>query len=169
VILPGVTLDMSDTTTPISRREFCGACVASCATLATIVTGCGGDGSPTGPSGGGGGSATDLALLPGPFANARVRVTTTGTPLANVGGAARVESNAGLFLISRTSDTTFTVIDGTCTHEGCTITGATSSQFVCPCHGSRYSLTGQVQQGPAKASLRQYASTFADGVLSIAV
>jgi hypothetical protein len=92
--------------------------MASCATLATMVTGCGGDGSPTGPSGGG--SATDLTLLQGPFANARVRVTTTGTPLANVGGAARVESNAGLFLVSRTSDTTFTVIDGTCTHEGCT-------------------------------------------------
>ncbi len=140
--------------------------MASCATLATIVTGCGGDGSPTGPSGG---SAADLTVVPSQFANARVRVTTTGTPLANVGGAARVESNAGLFLISRTSDTTFTVIDGTCTHEGCTITGATSSQFVCPCHGSRYSLTGQVQEGPAKANLRQYANTFADGVLSIAV
>ena len=157
---------MSDTTTPISRRQFCGACMASCATLATIVTGCGGDGSPTGPSGG---SAADLTVVPSQFANARVRVTTTGTPLANVGGAARVDSNAGLFLISRTSDTTFTVIDGTCTHEGCTITGATSTQFVCPCHGSRYSLTGQVQEGPAKANLRQYANTFADGVLSIAV
>jgi Rieske Fe-S protein len=157
---------MPDTTAPISRRQFCGACMASCATLATIVTGCGGDGSPTGPSGG---SAADLTVVPSQFANARVRVTTTGTPLANVGGAARVDSNAGLFLISRTSDTTFTVIDGTCTHEGCTITGATSSQFVRPCHGSRYSLTGQVQEGPAKANLRQYANTFADGVLSIAV
>ena len=157
---------MSDTTAPISRREFCGACMASCATLATIVTGCGGDGSPTGPSGG---SAADLTVVPSQFANARVRVTTTGTPLANVGGAARVDSNAGLFLISRTSDTTFTVIDGTCTHEGCTITGATATQYVCPCHGSRYSLTGQVQEGPAKANLRQYANTFADGVLSIAV
>ena len=137
--------------------------MVSCASLATLVTACG---SPTGPSGG---SAADLTVVPSQFANARVRVTTTGTPLANVGGAARVDSNAGLFLISRTSDTTFTVIDGTCTHEGCTITGATSSQFVCPCHGSRYSLTGQVQEGPAKANLRQYANTFADGVLSIAV
>jgi nitrite reductase/ring-hydroxylating ferredoxin subunit len=157
---------MSDTTAPISRRQFCGACMASCATLATLVTACGGDGSPTGPSGG---SASDLSVIQGQFANARVRVTTAGTPLANVGGAARVESTAGLFLISRTSDTTFTVLAGDCTHEGCTITGATSSQFVCPCHGSRYSLTGQVQEGPARANLRQYASTFADGVVSITV
>jgi Rieske Fe-S protein len=138
--------------------------MASCATLATMVTGCGG--SPTGPSGG---SAADLSVIQGRFANARVQVTTAGTPLANIGGAARVESNAGMFLVSRTGDAAFTVIDGVCTHEGCTITGATASQFVCPCHGSRYSLTGQVQEGPARANLRQYASTFADGVVSIAV
>jgi Rieske Fe-S protein len=141
--------------------------MASCAGLATLVTACGGDGSPTGPSGGS--PASDLSVIPGSFANARVQVTTTGTPLANVGGAARVDSNAGRFLISRTSDTTFTVVDGTCTHEGCTITGATSSQYVCPCHGSRYTLTGQVQEGPARSNLRQYANTFANGVLSIAV
>jgi cytochrome b6-f complex iron-sulfur subunit len=142
--------------------------MASCASLASLVTAaCGGDGSPTGPSGGG--SASDLSVIQGRFANARVQVTATGTPLASVGGAARVESNAGLFLVTRTGDTTFTVVDGVCTHEGCTITGATTSEYVCPCHGSRYSRTGQVQAGPARSSLRQYASTFADGVVSIAV
>jgi Rieske Fe-S protein len=160
---------MSDTTAPISRRQFCaGACMASCAGLATLVTACGGDGSPTSP-GGGGSPASDLGVIQGSFANARVQVTTTGTALANVGGAARVESNAGRFLVSRTSDTTFTVVDGTCTHEGCTITGATTSQYVCPCHGSRYTLSGQVQEGPARSNLRQYANTFANGVVSIAV
>jgi Rieske Fe-S protein len=160
---------MPDTTVPISRRQFCaGACqVASCATLATFVTACGGD-SPTGPSGGGGGgTVSDLSLLQGRFANSRVQVTTTGTPLANVGGAARVESTAGLFLITRISDVAFTVIDGVCTHEGCAISGATDTQYVCPCHGSRYSRNGQVQQGPASSNLRQYANTFADGVVTI--
>jgi Rieske Fe-S protein len=159
---------MSDTTAPISRRQFCaGACqVASCATLATLASACAGDGSPTSPSGG---SASDLSVLQGRFANSRVQVTTTGTPLANVGGTARVESTAGLFLLSRTSESAFTVIDGNCTHEGCPVTGATATQFVCPCHGSRYSLNGQVQQGPARANLRQYANTFADGVVTITV
>jgi Rieske Fe-S protein len=141
--------------------------MASCAGLATLVTACGGDGSPTGPSGGG--SASDLSVIQGRFTNGRVQVTATGTPLANVGGAARVDLNEGRFLISRTSDATFTVVDGTCTHEGCAITGATSTQFVCPCHGSRYTLSGQVQEGPARSNLRQYANTFADGVVSIAV
>ena len=140
--------------------------MASCAPL---VTACGG-GSPTGPSGGGGGgSASDLSVIQGRFANARVQVTATGTPLANVGGAARVESTAGLFLLTRISDVAFTVIDGVCTHEGCTITGATATEYVCPCHGSRYSKGGTVQQGPARSNLRQYANTFADGVVTITV
>jgi Rieske Fe-S protein len=161
---------MPDTTAPISRRQFCaGACqVASCATLATLVTACGGD-SPTGPSGGGGGTVSDLSVLPGQFANSRVQVTAAGTPLANIGGAARVDSTAGVFLITRISDAGFTVIDGVCTHESCTITGVTSTQYVCPCHGSRYSLNGQVQQGPARSNLRQYASTFANGVVTISL
>ena len=160
---------MPDTTTPISRRQFCaGACqVASCATLATLVSACAGEGSPTSPSGGG--SASDLTMLQGRFANARVQVTTAGTPLANVGGSARVESEAGLFLITRISDTAFTVVEGSCAHEGCPITGGTATQYVCNCHGSRYSLNGQVQQGPAKSNLRQYANTFADGVVTITV
>ena len=159
---------MSDTLTLVSRRQFCaGACqVASCATLATLVTACGGGDSPTGP---GGGSASDLTVLRANFANARVSVTTTGTPLASVGGSARVESTAGLFLITRTSDAAFTVVAGDCTHEGCTITGATSTEYVCPCHGSRYTKSGQVTNGPARSSLRQYASTFASDVLTISV
>jgi Rieske Fe-S protein len=163
---PGV-IAMSDTRTLVSRRQFCaGACqVASCATLATLATACGGD-SPTSPGGGG---ASDLSVLRGNFANARVQVTMTGTPLATVGGAARVESTAGLFLVTRNSDTAFTVVDGTCTHEGCAITGATSTEYVCPCHGSRYTKSGQVTNGPARSSLRQYASTIANDVLTISV
>ena len=110
-----------------------------------------------------------LSVVPSQFANSRVQVTVAGTPLASVGGAARVDSQAGLFLISRTSDTTFTAIDGTCTHEGCAITGADGTEYVCPCHGSRYNRTGQVQAGPARSSLRQYATTFANDVLTIAL
>jgi Rieske Fe-S protein len=159
---------MPNTYVLVTRRQFCaGACqLASCATFATLVTACGGDGSsPTSPSG----PASMLSVVPSQFANSRVQVTVAGTPLASVGGAARVDSQAGLFLISRTSDTTFTAIDGTCTHEGCAINGADGVEYVCPCHGSRYNRTGQVQAGPARSSLRQYATTFANDVLTIAL
>jgi len=157
---------MSDSNTAISRRSFCaGACqAASCATLATLFSGCGG-GSPTSPSS----EASMLSVLAGRFAGSNVQVTTTGSPLADVGGAVLVQSTAGVFLVARTSATTFSAIEAVCTHEGCTITGADGSTYVCPCHGSRYNRSGQVLAGPARASLRQYGTTFTDGVVTIAI
>jgi Rieske Fe-S protein len=113
--------------------------------------------------------ASALPRLGGQFTTGSsvVRVQTAGSALNDVGGAALVESTAGVFLIARTGATTFQAIDGVCTHEGCTITGADGSTYVCPCHGSRYNRSGQVQAGPARSNLRQYATTFADGVLTI--
>jgi cytochrome b6-f complex iron-sulfur subunit len=113
--------------------------------------------------------ASKLSVLAGRFMGSTVQVTTTGSALADVGGAVVVESTAGVFLISRTGASTFSAIDGVCTHEGCTITGADGATYVCPCHGSRYNRSGQVLEGPARSSLRQYATTFTDGVVTIAL
>jgi Rieske Fe-S protein len=148
----------------VSRRQFCaGACqVASCAALSTLVSACA-DG-PTSPSGG---AATTLPTLTGRFSAAVVQVNASGTALANVGGAALVESVAGLFLLARTSASGFTAVDAVCAHEGCTVNGIAGDIYVCPCHGSRYDLNGQVVHGPAKASLRQYVTAFADDVVTI--
>lgn len=160
---------MSASSQFLSRREFCaGACqVASCATLATFAAACsGGEGSPTSPSGGGGGTSL-LPTLAGQFANSRVQVTTAGSALANVDGAALVESIAGVFLVARTGATTFSAIDATCTHEGTTINGVNGSIYVCPGHGSRFNRDGRVVNGPATASLRQYSTAFANDVLTI--
>jgi Rieske Fe-S protein len=107
--------------------------------------------------------------LAGQFTGSGVRVNVAGSPLADVGGAALVESTAGVFLVARTSASAFTAIEAVCTHEGCTITGADGATYVCPCHGSRYSRSGQVLQGPATASLRQYPTTFAEGIVTIAL
>jgi Rieske Fe-S protein len=160
---------MSDAHGVVSRRQFCaGACqVASCVTLATIASACGGDGtaSPNSPSA----MASALPRLGGQFTTGSsvVRVSTAGSALNDVGGAALVESTAGVFLIAKTGATSFQAVDATCTHEGCTITGIDGATYVCPCHGSRYNRSGQVQAGPARSNLRQYATTFADGVLTI--
>ena len=159
---------VSESNPLISRREFCaGACqVASCATFATLASACSGDESPTSPSGGG---ASPLPRLTGQFANSRVQVTIAGSALTNVDAAALVESIAGIFLVARTSTSTFSAIDAVCTHEGCTVSGASGATYVCPCHGSRYNRNGQVVNGPAKASLRQYNTTFANDVVTIAL
>jgi cytochrome b6-f complex iron-sulfur subunit len=160
---------MSDQDDFISRRRFCGgACqVASSATLATLLTACGA-GSPSSSSPASPGStASLLGVSTGVFTGTSVRVAVDRSALADVGGAMLVQSIAGVFLLSRTSASAFAAIEGVCTHEGCTITGADGATYVCPCHGSRYNRSGQVLAGPAKASLRQFATTFSDGVVTI--
>jgi cytochrome b6-f complex iron-sulfur subunit len=132
--------------------------------LATLFTACGG-GSPTSPSG----NISTLGTIAGRFTTGRVDVTVAGSALASEGGAAVIESIAGMFLLSRTSATSFTAIDATCTHEGCTVTNTDGDQYVCPCHGSRYTRSGQVVHGPAMASLRRYTTSFNDGVVTIAI
>ena len=158
---------MPDTNAHLSRRRFCaGACqAASGATLATLFTACGG--SPTSPSGGGG--SAPLALIASQFSSGRVTVPVAGTALASEGGAALVDSVAGVFLLARTGTDTFTAVEGICTHEGCKVTDADGDNYVCPCHGSRYTRSGQVVRGPAVASLRRYTTSFTDGVVAIAV
>lgn len=157
---------MSDANAPVSRRRFCaGACqAASGATLATLFSACGGS-SPTSPSD----MASALGVVSGGFTGSGVQVTVGGTALADVGGAVLVQSTAGVFLLARTSATAFSAVEAVCTHEGCTITGADGATYVCPCHGSRYNRSGQVLAGPASASLRQYATTFTNGVVTIAL
>lgn len=155
---------MSTSHLPVSRRRFCaGACQAvSAATLATVFSGCGGD-SPTSPSG----RAADLGVSQGRFAGSAVSVDVAGSALATVGGAVLVESVAGVFLVSRTGDQSFIAVDAVCSHQSCTITGIDGTTYVCPCHGSRYDRNGRVVQGPATASLRQFPTAFASGVVTI--
>lgn len=140
--------------------------MASGATVATLFSACGeGSSSPTSPSG----MASPLGRVAGRFTGSVVQVTVAGSPLADVGGAALVESTAGVFLLAHTSASVFAAVEAVCTHEGCTITGADGATYVCPCHGSRYNRSGQVVAGPARASLRQYPTTFTDGVVTIAL
>jgi Rieske Fe-S protein len=140
--------------------------VASGTTLATLFSACaGGSSSPTSPSS----MASVLTVSTGQFSGAGVRVTVGGSALDAMGGAVLVRSTAGVFLVSRVGASTFSAVDAVCSHESCTITGLDGSTYVCPCHGSRYNRNGQVLAGPAKASLRQFATTFTDGVVTIAL
>ena len=103
----------------------------------------------------------------GRYTGSGVDVVVSGSALAGVGGAVLVESVAGVFLLSRTAETTFSAIDAVCSHQSCRVTGADGTAYVCPCHGSRYDRNGRVLNGPATAALRQFPTTFNSGIVTI--
>ena len=75
--------------------------------------------------------------------------------LANTGGSTTI----GNLYISRTGDTKFLALSLLCTHKKCTV-DYTGSGFECPCHGSTYSSTGKVTNGPATKNLKSYKTTY---------
>jgi cytochrome b6-f complex iron-sulfur subunit len=149
----------------ITRRSFCiQACHAtSCLALSSVAVACGGGGSN--PS-----NVPQLTTVNGSLNGNAVAVQIdASSPLAAVGGAAMVRSSGGAFLVARTGQESFSALTTVCTHETCTITGFDSTNYVCPCHGSRFSTTGRVVNGPANAPLRSFVTSFTNNVLTISV
>ena len=148
-----------------TRREFC---VRTCHAVSLLTIGaafhaCGG--SPTSPS-----SAPALPTVSGTLVNRSLSIAIdASSPLAAVGGAATVQVSTGVYLIARTAQSTFTALTAICTHEGCTVSGFANSVYVCLCHGSEYSTSGAVVQGPASSPLRQFPTTFANNVVTVSV
>jgi Rieske Fe-S protein len=93
------------------------------------------------------------------------------SPLAAVGGAALAQTSIGgitrFFLLARLTDGELSALNAVCTHEGCTVSRFAGPVFVCPCHGSRYTMTGEVVRGPAPAALPRYPTRFHEGVLTV--
>ena len=147
-----------------TRREFCvRTCQAvSLLTLGAVAPACGG--SSTSPS-----SAPALPSVSGTLVNRTLTITVDAVAARAVGGAATVTVSTGTYLVARTAQSAVTTVTAVCTHEGCAVTGFANSVYVCPCHGSEFSTSGAVVQGPASSSLRQFPTTFANNVVTISV
>ncbi|MCB2199612.1 Rieske (2Fe-2S) protein [bacterium] len=79
---------------------------------------------------------------------------------ASIGG-----SQLGRPLIVTHTSSGFHALDSFCTHQGCTVhAGATLD---CPCHGSHFSLTGDVTHGPATKDLRSFPITRDGDILTV--
>ncbi len=66
------------------------------------------------------------------------------------------------------SDSDLTVFSPICTHLGCHYDwAAAAGEFVCPCHNSYFSLTGNVLAGPAPRPLDTLPYRIEDGVLYV--
>ena len=138
--------------------------------MASLIEGCGSKGNPGAPGGGGNSNTPALPTVAGTSAGGTVTVSNvSGTSLAGVGSAALVQAGSSSFLVARTAENSFNAFTAICTHEQCIVTGFQSGVFVCPCHGSRYNTSGQVQMGPATQRLQQFATQFTNNVLTITV
>lgn len=60
----------------------------------------------------------------------------------------------GRFYLARLSDGGFLALSRKCTHLGCTVPWIEDqNQFVCPCHGSTFDITGAVIESPAPRAM----------------
>ncbi len=115
---------------------------------------------------------------PGIFrGNREIPIMLADTPdLQAVGGAyhLEIEEIEKNLLIVRTGEEEFIAVDIKCTHKGCDVTyqaggPSASAMFVCPCHDSRFDLSGQPKSGPAKKPLGTYKTSFKNGEITIHV
>ena len=66
--------------------------------------------------------------------------------------------NAGVIVAP--AQTGYVAVSSACTHQGSTVVfDSSANSFFCPAHGSRFSLTGGVINGPAASPLGSYKTT----------
>jgi Rieske Fe-S protein len=76
--------------------------------------------------------------------------------LGKVGGYEKISSK---IIVIRVSESKFIALNITCTHKKCEVE-FDGTKFECPCHGSEFSKTGKVLNGPAKKNLISYKTEY---------
>jgi len=76
--------------------------------------------------------------------------------LGSAGGYAEVAKNV---LVIRTSSSKFIALNTVCTHKKCDV-DFDGNSFECPCHGSTFTKTGKVTNGPATKNLKSYRTVY---------
>jgi Rieske Fe-S protein len=90
---------------------------------------------------------------------------TQATSLNNAGGWVLVIS-AQMLVVNTGSG--FSALTSICTHSGCDRQWSLSSnEFVCACHGSRFTTSGAVVQGPASQPLASFQNSRTGDILTI--
>jgi cytochrome b6-f complex iron-sulfur subunit len=88
--------------------------------------------------------------------------------LANIGDSTVQQGVILVRLASGNITDAFTAVQVACTHQGASI-GYDVAQgiFICPRHGSEFSTSGVVVQGPASAALQEYTVTINGSTLTV--
>lgn len=105
-----------------------------------------------------------------PPAGGTTFTTDLSTSLTNVGDS-RVSNGVILARVAAGNVvSSFTAVQVACTHEGTSINyNNGQGVFICPLHGSIFSKTGGVVQGPATTALKQYAISISGNTLTVTV
>src|SRR5258708_7769931 len=75
-----------------------------------------------------------------------------------------------LLVVRTTAADAFTTLSGVCTHAGCTVKYVTAStSLACPCHGSKFTIAGDVTNGPATRALRVFANAFDAATMTLTI
>jgi cytochrome b6-f complex iron-sulfur subunit len=137
------------------RRDFLRACllVGAASLTAPFIIQCSNNNDPSLPGGSKGTVTVNLSDYPALAQDNKVAVVHTG-----------FLSDA--LYITHTTGESYHALNSHCTHQGCTV-GATAPTLRCPCHGSQFTLTGSVVNGPAPRGLIAYKVTKADNVLTV--
>ncbi len=78
------------------------------------------------------------------------------------------ERKARVFVVS--SPGGMLVLSATCSHLGCLVNyHKDKAEFICPCHGGRYDLTGRNIGGPPPMPLTAFPFRIADGMVMVGV
>ncbi|HEY9002479.1 MAG TPA: Rieske 2Fe-2S domain-containing protein [Mucilaginibacter sp.] len=147
----------------MERQEFLsklGIGLAAVCAGCSLVS-CGGKSSDPGPVVGG-------ATPPPGKGSGNLFTADLNTQLANIGDSV---VQGGVILVRIAAGNTadaFTAVQVACTHQGTAI-GYNNGQgiFICPAHGSEFSKTGAVVQGPAALPLQKYTVTIAGSTLTV--
>ncbi len=74
----------------------------------------------------------------------------------------------GGFYLACLEDGGFLALSRICTHLGCSIPWSEEKQrFICPCHGSTFSLTGEVLNAPAPRPMDIYPVRIENGIIKV--
>jgi Rieske Fe-S protein len=139
--------------------------------VALVVAGCSSGGSTPSGSTGTGTSSTESGSSP----SAGSAGTGGGSASKGIIALSQVPTNSavsvkdptGRILLITQNGGRLTALDSTCTHQGCTV-GVVGDHLACPCHGSQFSLTGAVEQGPATVPLHTVAVAVSSGEVVLA-
>ncbi len=78
------------------------------------------------------------------------------------------ERKARVFIVS--SSGKLAVLSAVCSHLGCLVNyRKESKEFVCPCHGGKYDISGKNIEGPPPAPLTTYPVEIKNGMVMIGV